>query len=408
MTRNICSAVFLLSFILGFSMSAMAAVTEREPNDTPEQATPLGNSTSATGILHQNDRDYFRITLPAPAKITVTASGLPAECRMQVAGFAKKGTSLTTLDSGNNNTVSFNAPAGDVYIQTALSTVSSGVCSGSDWCAIQCTKQGAFYLTPFKDGRQMKNIRGTHENKPLLQPIQYSLAISSSVMPTGGTLPPTTPPVTGGRPDTPTTGTQPKKPDIPTAQLPKPVGELVKNGVMKGSGYWTPVEWYRPSNGRGEISFDQDGIRFRSQSGNTRIGVLQNINQEVSGCSSLVLSATVRADQQTLTGTGYNGREAPVAVFVRYTDMNGVLHDQLSENPNEPRNMFWNGFYYLDPTGSSITAHGTKVVKSSWYRFSKDLMQLSPRPRTIHFIGAEGAGWPVRDAKINALSLQCR
>ena len=205
------------------------------------------------------------------------------------------------------------------------------------------------------------------------------------------------------------------KPSIPPPPPPaqkKPACELAQNSGLRGSGNWTivggPGGWYKPSNGNGEVTFETEGVRFRSTSGNTRAGMVQELNRDVSACSSLILSANVRADQQTLTGTGYNGREAPIAVFVKYTDVNGTLHEQLSENPNEPRNMYCNGFYYLDPTSPSINAHGTRVSRGSWYAFSTDLMQTSPRPKFIHFIGAEGGGWPMREGMINNLGLQCR
>lgn len=192
----------------------------------------------------------------------------------------------------------------------------------------------------------------------------------------------------------------------------RPFGELLQNPDLRGSTGWTlvggPGGWYKPSNGNGEVSFVSDGIRFRSEAGNTRAGVLQNLEKDVTSCASLVLSARVRADEHRLTGTGYNGREAPIAVFVKYTDTTGMVHEQLSENPNEPRNMFWNGFYYLDPTAPSIGQHGTRVNQGSWYHFSVDLMLINPRPKTIHFVGAEGGGWPVRDGRLGNLSLQCR
>jgi hypothetical protein len=34
-------------------------------------------------------------------------------------------------------------------------------------------------------------------------------------------------------------------------------------------------------------------------------------------------------------------------------------------------------------------------------------MTLNPKPRSIHYIGAEGAGWSSRDGKIGSLSLKC-
>jgi hypothetical protein len=183
--------------------------------------------------------------------------------------------------------------------------------------------------------------------------------------------------------------------------------EMINNSNLSGLRGWTIQEWYKPSGGKGEVISESDGIRFRSMSGNNRIGIMQNLNADVSSCSSLILTATVKADYHTLTGTGYNGREAPVAVFARYTDIYGILHDPPGENPNDSKRMFWHGFYYLDPTPPSISLHGTRISKGVWYTFSFDLMTLNPKPRFIHYIGAEGAGWASRDGKIGSISLQC-
>ena len=91
-----------------------------------------------------------------------------------------------------------------------------------------------------------------------------------------------------------------------------------------------------------------------------------------------------------------------------YTDINGTVHNQLSENPNDTaRRMFWHGFYYADPAPPSLTVFGTKVSKSSWHTYTVDLAALNPRPKFIQFIGAEGAGWPQRDGKIGSMSLKC-
>ena len=149
-------------------------------------------------------------------------------------------------------------------------------------------------------------------------------------------------------------------------------------------------------------------MRFKSILGNNRIGIMQTINADVSSCSSLVLSATVKADYQTLTGTGWQGRKRLLQYSCYSTDINGTVHNQLSENPNDTaRRMFWHGFYYADPTPPSLTVFGTKVSKSSWHTYTVDLAALNPRPKFIQFIGAEGAGWAQRDGKIGSMSLKC-
>jgi hypothetical protein len=405
MLKRTLAALAALAMLFSIGGIASAAISEREPNDTPQQATPLGSDLAATGVFQRNDQDWYKLTLPAPSKVTATVSGFPGDCQVQVLGVRSDGATGLGAASG---TISFDAPAGDLYIRVVLQNVASGLCSGSDWCAVQCAPQGPWHVTPEKDGTPPKKVPASYEGKPVQGPISYRLQVTSSATPTVQTQPPGTQPPGTLPPPTqpPPVVTQPPPTQPPTPQRPQ--GELVKNPGMKGPGNWTIVEWYKPSNGKGEVSFDADGVRFRSQSGNNRIGVLQEVNQDVSGCGHLVLTAIVKADQHTLTGTGYNGREAPIAVFMKYADVNGMVHDLLSENPHEARNMFWSGFYYLDPTAPSVAANGTKIGRGGWFTYTADLAGRNPRPRHVYFIGAEGAGWPVRDGKINGLSLQCR
>jgi len=385
MLNRLSLASVVLAIFLLAGVNAPAAVSEREPNDTPQQATPI--SINATGLYHKNDQDWYKLNLPAAGKVTASVSGVPSDCQIQVTGL--KGTN--SLGSGIG-TVTFDAPAGEIYIRIALNTISSGVCSGSDWCGVQCRRGGPWHVAPDKDGTPPKRVPGMYEGQPVLGPIAYTLHVSSSSGPSK-------PPI-GSRPPINT------RPPVTPAKVKK--GELIRNGGMQGPANWKVVEWYRPADGKGEVAFDRDGVRFMSRAGNNRIGILQDVNLDVSGCSRLILSATVKADQQKLTGTGYNGREAPIAVFVKYTDASGAVHELLSEDPNEPRNMFWNGFYFLDPTAPSIAAHGTKVAKGGWFHYTVDLTARHPKPQYIHFVGAEGAGWPAREGKVRRLSLQCR
>lgn len=185
--------------------------------------------------------------------------------------------------------------------------------------------------------------------------------------------------------------------------------ELITNGRFSGLQGWTIQEWYKVSNGKGEVTLDYDGVKFKSASGNNRIGVMQTLNVDVTGARSLILKAVVKASRQQLDGTGWQGREAPVGVFVAYTDASGVVHNGLPSmaNPSEAQGnrMFWEGFYFANPTGNSRNWHGTKVSQDQFYTFQYDLMTLSPKPKIIHFVGAEGAGWSPREGKIASLSL---
>jgi len=183
---------------------------------------------------------------------------------------------------------------------------------------------------------------------------------------------------------------------------------MVSNGALKTALCgWTVVEWHKPADGKGEVSYEADGVRFKSLAGNTRIGIRQDKEADVSQCRRLVLSATVKVDRQTLTGTGWNGREAPVGLFVSYTDAAGGVHNLLSENPSDPRRMFWQGFSILDPVQPSLSVHGTKVRQGAWHTYRVDLSTLTPKPAKVHYIGAEGAGWSPREAVIKEINLIC-
>ena len=184
--------------------------------------------------------------------------------------------------------------------------------------------------------------------------------------------------------------------------------ELITNGAFSnGLSGWTIQEWYKPSDGKGEVTAESDGVRFHGTGGNNRIGIMQTLNADVSGCTALNLKAVIKADEQTLGGTGWNGRESPIAVFARYTDIYGAVHGNLGEDPKEQNRMLWTGLYIIEPTGSGITDYGIKTQKGEWYTYEFDMMKLSPKPRSIDIIGSEGAGWPTRDGRIRSISLIC-
>lgn len=197
------------------------------------------------------------------------------------------------------------------------------------------------------------------------------------------------------------------------APVQQPLGEveLIYNPQLYDLNGWEVHDSFNPTTRGNEVMETSYGIRFYSRSGNDSMGIMQKLNVDVSRCSSLVLSAKVMVDQQTLSGTGWQGREAPVYVFVTYTDVYGVLHNELNVYPNEnqSRRMFWHGFYYLRPTGNSSDTFGTQVSQEYQEDYAVDLLtSLFPRPRVIHYVGAGGSGWAVRDGTIFMLSLKSR
>ena len=181
---------------------------------------------------------------------------------------------------------------------------------------------------------------------------------------------------------------------------------LAEYDFSSGAGSWYEHIWYKATSANGEVSYQDDGVHFKSLVGNTRSGIMIDINKDVSTYKSIILTTTVTAKAQSLSGTGWQAREAPVAIAVAYKDVNGVDHKSLSEDPSSSQNMFWRGFYYLNPTDSnSKTTNGVKVVQNTPYEFSYDLTKISPKPSYIYFVGLEGAGWAPREGIVKNIKI---
>jgi hypothetical protein len=168
---------------------------------------------------------------------------------------------------------------------------------------------------------------------------------------------------------------------------------------------WFEEVWYQPKSSGGEVTYGADGVTFTGVQSNSRSGIMINLEQDVTAYNHLNLHMIVTNSQQTLTGTGWNGREAPVAVAISYLDAKGAEHKLLGEDPAAAGQMFWKGFYTLDATGQSVTTNGIKVTSGQKYTYNFDLMTLNPKPATIHFVAVEGAGWKPRAGTVHELSL---
>ena len=326
-------------------------------NEHPDvmKGTPGYETSSSYG--GENDVDIYQVSLSQPDTVNVHLGNFPANANSRI---------IITQSDGN-------------WDESA---------TGATDFSMKVTKPGNVFIEISK-GRETGNL--VYSTTP------YNLRVTTG----GGAMPTATvaPTVTVMPTVTATVSATPAKPSG---------GELVKNGdFSEGLSGWTIQEWYKPSDGKGEVTEESDGIRFRSTSGNNRIGIMQTINSDVSGCSALNLRAVIKADEQSLGGTGWNGRESPIAVFARYTDINGVLHGNLGEDPKEQNRMSWAGLYIIEPTGKNIADFGIKTQKGEWYTYETDLMKLSPKPKIIDIIGAEGAGWATRSGMVKSISLKC-
>ena len=87
MSKKIFLTSAALIVLLLFSGNSPAATTEREPNDTPQQATLISDRVS--GVWNVNDQDWFKLNLPRPGKVTATVTRFPR--RLQYPGDRREG-----------------------------------------------------------------------------------------------------------------------------------------------------------------------------------------------------------------------------------------------------------------------------------------------------------------------------
>ncbi len=181
---------------------------------------------------------------------------------------------------------------------------------------------------------------------------------------------------------------------------------LATETFSSGLGSWYEETWYAKKDSGGEVVTGDDGLTLKGVQSNSRSGVMLDMNRDVSEFEKLKLELIVEADTQKLEGTGFQGREAPVAIAVSYQGVDGSEHRTLSEDPNADGQMFWRGFYYLDPTSKqSGIINGVKVQQGQPYTFKFDLMSLNPKPQKIYFVALEGAGWKDREGKVISISI---
>ena len=176
---------------------------------------------------------------------------------------------------------------------------------------------------------------------------------------------------------------------------------------------WKLANWYDTSKQPVDtIQFLESGVYFSNPSTNSHSTIQLNTgNFDVSGCDHLYLKFSGVVTGQTLPGTGMDDREAPLGLTVKYTDASGVLHSSLNAyNESEPDDrlttrMFWKGFT-ID-TSAYMNANAVEVTKDVEFEETFDLMTLSPKPKTIHFVAISSAGWPsVRSSIAKSISLK--
>ncbi len=171
--------------------------------------------------------------------------------------------------------------------------------------------------------------------------------------------------------------------------------------VDVGFGFGVPTDWYeqvwmKPGDGQGEIT-GGEGVRFTGRGGSTRSGIMTDVGFDVGDYPHLVLAVYGAVLEQGLSGTGWHGREAPLAVLVTYVDTEGTQHVGLGEDPSSPTTMFFRGFTAL-PEADMVNGVAVEFGEPFVYQF--DLMELDPVPAEILAVGIEGAGWDPRVGEV--------
>lgn len=184
---------------------------------------------------------------------------------------------------------------------------------------------------------------------------------------------------------------------VEAAPLPIP-GDLIQNSAFAdGLNHWQPHRDYLENRAVTTFVLEAEGLKLSSTGPFAREGLMQRIESDVSDAQALYLRADIKVVRQALGGTGSDGRTAPLAIAVCYRDINGKKHCQ--------KDIFWRGFYILEPAEGQQRINGQKVPAALWYRYIFDMMQLTPKPKYIYFIALESAGWAQREAWVKNIHL---
>jgi hypothetical protein len=169
-TKNALAVIGLaVGLWLFISISAFAK-TEKEPNNTPEEANSIQMGETVEGLL-QDGFDYFAITLPGTGKTTIMLKGCPRGGQVQVGAMNFGYTGWQDSNGAEAVSLTFDAQTAGGFIWV-MPIFADTVC-GADWCAAQFTADGPYYLT--KDSPQAP---GTYNGKPLLESPGYRLTVS--------------------------------------------------------------------------------------------------------------------------------------------------------------------------------------------------------------------------------------
>ena len=178
-------------------------------------------------------------------------------------------------------------------------------------------------------------------------------------------------------------------------ELPVPSAlNLVANGTFDdGLAAWQVVKDIEAGRGEpGEATVEANGdqkvvhfLRQREDDVPNMVGIRQEIDRDVQGYESLVVSLDLQLLQQSVPGGGYESSEYPVMIDLFYTDIYGKdLH-------------WYQSFYYFDlpPSSNWKQPTGEKIPVGALYTYESgnlfDELQ-STRPAHINYIQIYASG----------------
>ncbi len=163
------STIVLLVLLSGWSFSLLAD-TEQEPNNFEGEATLVTGDRVDAAI--NDEKDWFRVRLPATGPVTVRLGGIPDDLQVQlgVKGFPHVG----WQDGKGDIQYSFDASAAEGLVWVQFQWAAS-VC-GNDWCAVQFSPGSNWHATKPSPG-----MPAMHDGRAVIAtPSAYALTIKTT------------------------------------------------------------------------------------------------------------------------------------------------------------------------------------------------------------------------------------
>ena len=166
----------ILLVLVSIWCPSLLADTEKEPNNFENEAT-LVTGASVDALIN-DDKDWFRVHLPATGPVTVRLSGLPGDLQAQLG--VKDFPHVGWQDGKGEIQYSFDAENAEGLIWVQFQWARS-LC-GSDWCAVKYSPGGAWYAI-----QPSQEMPAMHEGQTVIRQVPgYVLSIETSASPSPG------------------------------------------------------------------------------------------------------------------------------------------------------------------------------------------------------------------------------